>query len=116
MPPGATSSDPSGRTPRENDRMLSQIDSSALRSRRTLPRSVIRDGFAADWGISVSAQQAFNVLLRSVVAPGLRKHGFRGTGQSYLLPDERMWVQVGFQKSRSSTAAALRFTVNLGVA
>lgn len=65
--------------------------------------------------VTASAQQVFRELLRTVVAPGLRKRGLRGSGQSYLLPDEVVWAQVGFQKSRASTAEAVRFTVNLNI-
>lgn len=65
--------------------------------------------------VTATAQQVFSEMLRSVVAPGLRERGFRGSGQSFWLPDDRMWAQVGFQKSVSSTKDAVRFTVNLGV-
>ena len=64
-------------------------------------------------GVGVTAQQVFKGLLREVVAPVLRQCGLRGSGQSYWLPDDEYWAQVGFQKSTASTSAELRFTVNL---
>ena len=65
--------------------------------------------------VTATAQQVFSEMLPTVVAPGLRERGLRGSGQSFWLPDDRMWAQVGFQKSVSSTKDAVRFTVNLGV-
>lgn len=62
-----------------------------------------------------SAQNAFKRLLRDVVAPELRRQGFTGSGSLYLLPDAASWAQVGFQKSTSSTADVVKFTINLKV-
>jgi hypothetical protein len=64
-------------------------------------------------GVTATAQHVFSDLLRRVVAPALREQGLRGSGQSYSLPDENYWAQVGFQRSTASTHAEVRFTVNL---
>lgn len=60
-----------------------------------------------------NAQEAFKRHLRDVVAPQLREHGLRGSGQSYVLPDPAWWALIGVQKSAYSTALAVKFTVNL---
>lgn len=62
-----------------------------------------------------SAQDAFKRLLRDVVAPELRRHGLKGSGSVYVLPDATSWAQVGFQKSTSSTSDVVKFTINLKV-
>jgi hypothetical protein len=59
-----------------------------------------------------SALDRFRTMMREHVAPELRRMGFRGSGQSFTLPSEDHWVLLGFQKSRSSSAEAVRFTVN----
>ena len=55
-------------------------------------------------------------MLRSEVALRLRELGFKGSGQSYTLPDDDAWVLVGFQKFTSSTADEVQFTINVTVA
>jgi len=62
-----------------------------------------------------SALDRFRTMIREHVAPELRRMGFRGSGQSFMLPSEDHWVLLGFQKSRSSSAEAVRFTVNITV-
>jgi Domain of unknown function (DUF4304) len=42
--------------------------------------------------------------------------GFKGSGQSFTLPSKTHWVLLGFQKSMTSNAKAVRFTVNLTAA
>jgi uncharacterized protein DUF4304 len=54
-------------------------------------------------------------MLRSSVAPALRSHGFKGSGQKFELPDDRYWALLGFQKSVSSDKTTVKFTVNLVV-
>jgi hypothetical protein len=55
-------------------------------------------------------------MLREQVGPRLRELGFRGSGGSYLLPDDRWWALIGFQKDRYSDARLVRFTVNVAAA
>jgi hypothetical protein len=62
-----------------------------------------------------AAQDGFNAMLRDHVAPALRDMGFKGSGKAYRLDDEQCWIQLGFQASVSSTADAVRFTINLRV-
>ncbi|MFI0967277.1 DUF4304 domain-containing protein [Streptomyces sp. NPDC021080] len=53
------------------------------------------------------------MAIRTGVAPGLRKLGFVGSGQVFELSDPDTWLLLGIQKSRWSSAAQLRFTVNI---
>jgi hypothetical protein len=62
-----------------------------------------------------SALDRFRTMMREHVAPELRRMGFRGSGQSFMLPSKDHWVLLGFQKSRSSSAEAVRITVNITV-
>ncbi|GAA2057765.1 hypothetical protein GCM10009839_79140 [Catenulispora yoronensis] len=62
-----------------------------------------------------TAQDLFRTLIHHNLAPRLRALGWQGSGQRYLLPDPRSWAQMGFQRSRSNTAASVRFTVNISV-
>jgi hypothetical protein len=55
-------------------------------------------------------------MLRDQIAPALRERGFKGSGSSYVLPDETHWLQLGFQASRWSSASGVEFTVNVAVA
>jgi len=63
-----------------------------------------------------SAQERYAAMLRDEIAPALRTLGFKGSGTSYVLPDPRDWVVLGFQGSRWNSAQDVRFTVNLMVA
>jgi Domain of unknown function (DUF4304) len=63
-----------------------------------------------------TAQAAYAAMLRDQIAPRLRELGCRGSGWSYLLPDDRWWALIGFQKDRHSDAAQVRFTVNVAAA
>lgn len=65
--------------------------------------------------MTATAQHVFSRLLRDVVAPELRRHGLKGSGSVYVLPDAAAWAQVGFQKSTSSTGHLVKFTINLKV-
>ena len=64
----------------------------------------------------VTAQAVYTEMLRSEIAPRLRALGFKGSGPSFVLPDEARWLIVAFQKDRYSRADWVRFTVNLTVA
>src|SRR4029453_2800772 len=55
-------------------------------------------------------------MMREQIAPELRRMGFKGSGQSFTLPSKTHWVLLGFQKSMTSNAKAVRFTVNLTAA
>jgi Domain of unknown function (DUF4304) len=63
----------------------------------------------------VKAQEAFAVMMREQIAPALRSLGLKGSGQSYSIPSEKHWALIGFQKSGASSAAAVKFTVNLTI-
>jgi hypothetical protein len=60
-----------------------------------------------------TAQGTFSDLIKTLVAPGLRALGFNGSGQNYQLPSDDHWAMLGFQKSTSSSANRVRFTVNV---
>jgi hypothetical protein len=63
----------------------------------------------------MTAQEAFASMMRDRVVPALLKLGVRGSGQSFSIPSETHWALIGFQKSASSNAQNVRFTVNLTV-
>ena len=63
-----------------------------------------------------TAQAIYADMLRLQIGPRLRALGFTGSGASYVLRDDERWLIVGFQKDRYSTAAIVRFTVNLTAA
>lgn len=52
-------------------------------------------------------------MVSAELAPELRRLGFRGSGTQFELPSATHWLLLGFQKSTSSTADEVRFTVNL---
>lgn len=54
-------------------------------------------------------------MLRQEIAPALRDLGMTGSSANFVLPDPDHYLLVGFQGSRSNTAAGARFTVNLAV-
>jgi Domain of unknown function (DUF4304) len=60
-----------------------------------------------------SAQDEFRGFLRDVVSPAMRSAGFRGSAGHYQLPSPAYFALVGFQRSASSTASAVKFTINL---
>jgi hypothetical protein len=62
------------------------------------------------------AQDTFAALVRVSIGPALRSIGLRGSGRSFTLPDDRWWLLVGIQASRSSDLDRLEFTVNLSAA
>jgi Domain of unknown function (DUF4304) len=55
-------------------------------------------------------------MLRDEIAPALRARGLKGSGATYLLPDDTHWLQIGFQSSRWNSGEEVRFTVNLAIA
>lgn len=61
----------------------------------------------------MNESERFAQMLRDVVAPRLRKAGFRGSGPRYELPDAVEWRLVAFQRSRWNDASTVEFTVNL---
>lgn len=61
------------------------------------------------------AQARFKTWTKGALAPGLRKLGFTGSGQTFTLPDSECWALLGVQKSSSSTADHVKFTLNLSV-
>lgn len=57
---------------------------------------------------------AYRQFLRESVDPRLRELGFTGSGNTFVLPDERYWALVGFQADwRTALAGAPTFTINL---
>jgi len=63
----------------------------------------------------VTAQDRYRAMLRDEIAPALRVRGFKGSGTTYLLPDDTHWLQIGFQASRWNSAEQVMFTVNISV-
>lgn len=63
----------------------------------------------------LTAQQALKEMLKKQVSPALRREGLRGSGGNYVMPSESHWVLIGFQRSTSSDASAVKFTVNCKV-
>jgi hypothetical protein len=61
------------------------------------------------------AQEAFETIIREHLAPRLKPHGFRKTGQLWRVHAAAGWGIIGVQKSQGSTRDHIRFTVNLGV-
>jgi uncharacterized protein DUF4304 len=63
-----------------------------------------------------TALDAFRTMMRDEIGPALRRLGFRGSGRSFVMPSDTHWVLLGFQKSRTSAAGEVRFTVNVTAA
>ena len=63
----------------------------------------------------MSMQAQFRDLLKSDIAPLLRAHGIKGSGQNYALPSASHWALIGIQKSTYSNAEQIKFTINLYV-
>jgi hypothetical protein len=66
-------------------------------------------------GEDMTAQISFKNMMKEVVAPALRKMGFKGSGQNYWVPSDSCWAAIGFQKSMSSDSSSIRFTINITV-
>ena len=65
---------------------------------------------------TTTSQDAYRALLRDFISPALRRVGFKGSGGTYVLPDDDQWVLVGFQRSVWGDRHETRFTANLTVA
>ena len=63
-----------------------------------------------------TAQAVLRDLLRTIVAPVLRGHGYAGSGQDFHRRIDGNWAAINVQRRRYSTDDDLRFTVNLGTA
>ena len=61
------------------------------------------------------AQDHFKKMLRDQIAPAMRAAGFKGAGSEYSIPDPNFLTMIGFQRSTSSNAAQVKFTLNLKV-
>ncbi|XRQ08664.1 DUF4304 domain-containing protein [Actinomadura welshii] len=59
------------------------------------------------------AQVVFKEMLKTQVTPALRELGFKGSGQVYRLEVPDYWAMLGIQRSRSSDARKISFTLNL---
>lgn len=82
-------------------------------ARDRLPASTPTTVFS---GVVTTSQAVLATLLREHVAPTLRRSGFSGSGQDFHRPIDGNWAAINFQRDRYSTAAKLRFTINLGTA
>jgi hypothetical protein len=59
----------------------------------------------------------YRTFLRTRIAPSLRRNGLQGSGNAFVLPDERYWAIVGFQADwRLARDGIVSFTINLTVA
>jgi len=63
--------------------------------------------------VAAAAQEAFRILLRDHLAPGLRALGFTGSGSAYRLPIPDAIALLGVQRSRHDDRERVSFTVNL---
>lgn len=63
----------------------------------------------------MTALDEFKVLMKDHLGPSLRERGWKGSGVNWVRPHPTHWVLVGWQKSTSSDAAAVKFTGNLKV-
>ena len=63
-----------------------------------------------------SAQDAYREMLSVGIRPELRKHGFTGSGGTFVWPSTSAHAHLGFQKRNSSTAQLITFTINVTVA
>lgn len=63
----------------------------------------------------MSALEAFRVLMKDHLGPRLRHLGWQGSGANWHRPHPALWVVLGWQKDRYSTAASVSFTANLAV-
>ena len=59
-----------------------------------------------------TAQETFGAFMRDHLAPGLRRLGFKGSGQVFAIPDDARWIQIGIQRSVHSDATRIEFTIN----
>lgn len=62
-----------------------------------------------------TAQDKFTAMLVGEVAPWLKPRGFRRRDGTFRRRQGGAWQIVNFQRNQYSTAALVRFTINLGV-
>jgi hypothetical protein len=63
-----------------------------------------------------TAQDKFETLVRERLAPWLKDQGFKRKSTTFRRERDDAWQIVNFQRSSSSNAQLVKFTVNLGVA
>ena len=63
-----------------------------------------------------TAQDRFKEVLTERVAPWLKQHGFKRRDTTFRREQAGAWQIINFQRSQSSDAREVPFTVNLGVA
>ncbi len=64
--------------------------------------------------LETRAQSVFKRFVDEEIAPFLRERGFARSGSTFHVRRDDAWGVVNFQRSASSTAAQVRFTVNVG--
>lgn len=66
--------------------------------------------------IGVDAADCYALLVKERIAPGLRQLGWRGSGQTYRLPNAAgHHVMLGLQRDRWNTRNRVSFTLNVSV-
>jgi len=61
-----------------------------------------------------TVRQRYEKFLRTEIVPALRNLGLRGGPTAFVLPDERSWALIGFDRSwKDARQGKARFTVNL---
>jgi hypothetical protein len=60
-------------------------------------------------------QRVYAEMQRTVIGPGLRELGFKGSKGRFVLGDGQYEATIDFQKSVNSTRDLVLFTLNLGV-
>lgn len=63
----------------------------------------------------VTAQEAFDALIREHIAPALKARGFRRTRSTFHRPVGANWEVVNVQRSQFSDAGHIKLTVNVAV-
>jgi hypothetical protein len=63
----------------------------------------------------MTAQDAFDALVRDHIAPPLSVLGFKRTRATFHRPVEENWEVINLQRSQFSSAASVSFTANLAV-
>ena len=63
----------------------------------------------------MKAPEVFAAKMCEQVAPALYELGLKGSGQSFSIPSKRYRALIGFQRSVSSSSAAVKLTLNLTV-
>jgi uncharacterized protein DUF4304 len=63
-----------------------------------------------------TVQESFDQMVSSNIRPRLKALGFRGSGSTFVWPDDNYFAQIGMQKSAYSDSHVLKFTMNVTVA